>query len=102
MSEHVQSHGYKGYWLIWIILLVITVTMIFIGEAEMATAPQALMLLIGSAIKATLIIFYYMHMRFENMGLIMTVLVGIFLTSILMFVIPAYDGGYILEHSIFQ
>jgi caa(3)-type oxidase subunit IV len=102
MSEHVQSHGYKWYWLIWIVLLAVTVTMIFIGESEMATTGQALLLLIGSAIKATLIIFYYMHMRFENMGLVLTVLVGIFLTSILMFVIPAYDGGYILEHSIFQ
>lgn len=101
MSEHVQSHGYKGYWAIWVVLLVVTLSMIFIGEANMATAPQVLMLLIGSTIKATLIIFFYMHMRFENMGLILTVLVGIFLTSILMFAIPAYDGGHILEHSLF-
>ena len=38
-----------------------------------------------------------MHLKFEHMGLIMTVLVGLFVTAILMFVLPAYDGGHILE-----
>ena len=104
MSEHSQhSHqGYKGYWILWVVLLTLTVTMIFIGESSMATAPQALLLLVGSAIKASLIIFFYMHLRFERMSLILVVLVGIFLTSILMFVVPAYDGGNILDHRLFQ
>ena len=102
MSETIAAHGYKTYVIILGILLAVTLVMIFIGESSMAPAPQALLLLLGSAIKATLIIFYYMHMRFENFGLILTVLVGIFITSFLMFVIPAYDGAYILENSIFQ
>ena len=105
MAEHVQqagSHGYKGYWLIWIVLLTVTVTMIFIGESTIPQAYQAVMLLIGSSIKATLIIFIYMHLRFERFGLILIVLVGIFVTGILMFVIPAYDGGNILAHRWFQ
>lgn len=101
MAEHVEqagSHGYKGYWLIWIILLVVTVTMIVIGESSIPQAGQAVMLLIGSSIKATLIIFFYMHLRFERFGLVLIVLVGIFVTGILMFVIPAYDGTNILAH----
>jgi cytochrome c oxidase subunit IV len=76
--------------------------MIFIGESSIATAPQAALLLLGSAIKASLIIFFYMHLRFERMSLILVVLVGIFLTSVLMFVVPAYDGGNILDHRLFQ
>ena len=99
MSEH--SSSYKSYWILWIVLLAVTVTMIFIGESAMPHLPQALLLLVGSAIKATLIIFFYMHLRFENVGLILTVLVGIFVTSILMFVIPAYDGTQILENRLF-
>jgi caa(3)-type oxidase subunit IV len=102
MSEHAQSHSYKGYWILWVVLLTLTVTMIFIGESTIATGPQALLLLLGSAIKASLIIFFYMHLRFERMSLILVVMVGIFVTSILMFVIPAYDGGHILEHRLFQ
>ena len=101
MSEHAQ-HSYKGYWMLWVVLLVMTVTMIFIGESTMSTGPQALLLLLGSAIKASLIIFFYMHLRFERFNLMLVVLVGIFVTSILMFVVPAYDGGYILDHRLFR
>ena len=54
MSSHAESagsHSYKGYWILWVILLV---------------------------------------------------LIGIFLTGILMFVIPAYDGTNILEHRLYR
>ncbi|HSF17973.1 MAG TPA: cytochrome C oxidase subunit IV family protein [Vicinamibacteria bacterium] len=101
MSEHASS--YKSYWILWVVLLTVTVTMIFIGESQISQVPQTLMLLVGSAIKASLIIFFYMHLRFEKAGLMLVVLVGIFVTSILMFAIPAYDGGSnILPHRLFQ
>jgi cytochrome c oxidase subunit IV len=101
-AEAVASHGYKGYWILWVILLTVTTTMIFIGESQIPEPAQAIMLLIGSCIKAT-IIFFYMHLRFERMSLILTVLVGIFLTSILMFIIPAFDGSQnILIHRLYQ
>jgi cytochrome c oxidase subunit IV len=103
MSQAVGSHGYKGYALIWVILLMLTVTMVFIGESGMVEAPKALLLLIGSSIKATLIIFFYMHLRFERLNLILLVLVGIFVTGILMFAVPAYDGSAnILVHRLYQ
>jgi cytochrome c oxidase subunit IV len=105
MSTHAEaagSHGYKGYWILWVILLVLTVTMIVIGEADMSKVPQAALLLIGSSLKASLIIFYYMHLRLENRNLVLVVLIGIFLTGVLMFLIPAYDGTHILEHRLYQ
>ena len=105
MSTHAESagsHGYKGYWLLWIVLLLLTVTMIFIGESQLAQASQAILLLLGSSLKASLIIFFYMHLRLENRNLILLVLIGIFLTSILMFVVPAYDGTNILEHRLYR
>ena len=104
MSTHVESagsHGYKGYWILWIVLLMLTVTMIFIGESKMSDAPRVILLLLGSSLKASLIIFFYMHLRFENRNLILIVLIGIFLTSILMFLVPAYDGTQILHHRYF-
>jgi caa(3)-type oxidase subunit IV len=105
MSSHAESagsHSYKGYWILWVILLMLTVTMIFIGESSMSQIPQATMLLIGSSLKASLIIFYYMHLRLEKRNLVLLVLIGIFLTGILMFVIPAYDGTNILEHRLYR
>ena len=101
-AESVGSYGYKGYWLLWIVLLVLTVTMIFIGDSQLSKAPQAILLLLGASLKASLIIFFYMHLRFENRNLILVVLLGIFLTGILMFVVPAFDGTQILEHRLYQ
>ena len=105
MSTHAESgasHGYKGYWILWVVLLVLTVSMIFIGESKMAAVPHTILLLLGSSVKASLIIFFYMHLRFENRNLILVVLIGIFVTSVLMFLIPAYDGLNILQHRYFR
>ena len=95
------AHPYRGYWILWAVLLAVTLLMIAIEGAGLPAALAVLLLLFGSAIKATLIIFYYMHLRFEHLSLILTVLVGLFVTSILMFVLPAYDGFHILASRIF-
>lgn len=105
MSEHAESagsHGYKGYWILWAILLMLTVTMIVIGESDLPKVPHTLLLLIGSSVKASLIIFFYMHLRFENRNLILVVLIGIFVTGVLMFVVPAFDGTQILERRFYR
>ncbi len=94
-----SAHPYRGYWILWGVLLAVTLLMIAIEGASLPTALALSLVLFGSAIKATLIIFYYMHLKFEHMQLILTVLVGLFLTSILMFVLPAYDGLHILASS---
>ncbi len=105
MSEHPAESGkkvYLQYAKILAILGVLTVTMIFIGESALAQAPKVILLILGSSTKAALIIFYFMHLRFEHKGLVVTVLVGIFLTGVLMFLVPAYDGGYVLQHRLDQ
>jgi len=104
MAEHAEAGKkvYLQYAKILGVLAFLTVTMIFIGESGISQAPKVILLLIGSSIKATLIIFYFMHLKFERMGLILTVLVGIFVTSILMFVVPAYDGSQVLLRSLYK
>ena len=104
MAEHAESGKtvYLKFAKILGVLAVLTLSMIFISESGLAQAPKAVLLLLGSSIKATLIIFFFMHLRFEKMGLIMIVLVGIFVTSILMFVVPAYDGGQVLLKSLYK
>jgi caa(3)-type oxidase subunit IV len=104
MAEHAKSGKavYVQYAKILGVLAFLTVSMIFIGESGMSQGPKALLLLIGSSIKATLIIFFFMHLKFEKFGLILTVLVGIFVTSILMFVIPSYDAGQVLIRSLYK
>ena len=92
-----ESHGYGLYWVVWGVLLVLTFVMIFIGEANLGYVPKATLLLLGAAAKAALIIFYFMHMRWEKPTLAMIVLVGMFLTGSLMFALPAYDGSQIFQ-----
>lgn len=104
MADHAEAGKkvYLQYAKILGVLAFLTVSMIFIGESQMSQGPKAFLLLVGSSIKATLIIFYFMHLKFEKMGLILTVLIGIFVTSILMFIIPAYDGGQVLLRSLYK
>lgn len=96
-----ESHGYGLYWMVWGVLLVLTFVMIFIGEANLGYVAKAILLLLGAAAKASLIIFYFMHMRWEKPTLAMTVLVGMFLTGALMFALPAYDGSNVFQHLTF-
>ena len=104
MAKHAESGKtvYLKFAKILGVLVVLTLSMIFISESGLAQAPKAVLLLLGSSIKATLIIFYFMHLKFEKMNLILTVLIGIFVTSILMFVVPAYDGGQVLLRSLYK
>lgn len=104
MADHAESGKavYLKYAKILGVLAVLTVTMVFIGESGMTEGPKAALLLVGSSIKASLIIFFFMHLKFERFGLIMTVLVGIFVTSFLMFVIPSYDAGQVLIRSLYK
>ncbi len=87
-----QAHGYKTYWIIWAVLLVATLVMIAISESQIPRLAEALLLLAGSLTKATLILLYFMHLRFEKAGLILVVIVGILVTGLLMFALPAFDG----------
>lgn len=95
-----SAHPYRLYWILWAVLLTTTLLMIAIEGANLPAALAAVLLLLGSGVKAVLIIFHYMHLRFEHKTLILTVLVGLFATSILMFVLPAYDGFHILASSL--
>jgi len=97
-----DSHGYGIYWAIWGVLLVLTFMMIFIGEANLGYVAKAFLLLLGAAAKATLIIFYFMHLRLEKAGLAVIVMVGIFLTGTLMFALPAYDGSQIFQNLLYR
>ena len=96
-----ESHGYGIYWVVWGVLLVLTFVMIFVGEANLNAVTKAALLLVGAAAKASLIIFYFMHMRWEKPTLAMTVLVGMFLTGALMFALPAYDGSNVFQHLLY-
>ena len=97
-QSHEQEHPSPAKY----ILIATYLTLITIFEVAIyyVTALEDYFLwifLVLSALKFYYVAMFYMHLKFEHLGLIMTVLVGLFVTAILMFVLPAYDGGHILE-----
>lgn len=84
MSTSHASPTYKTYWVIWFILLALTVAMVFIGAKPI--------LIGGMLAKASLITLIYMHLVHEKKNLIWTVLLGIFLTSAVLVVLMIPDG----------
>ena len=79
MSTAHASPSYRTYWVIWSILLALTLAMVFIGAKPI--------LIGGMLAKASLITLVYMHLVHEKRNLIWTVLLGIFLTSAVLVVL---------------
>jgi len=86
MSEqHVDhaSHGYKGYWIAWGILLVLTLVMINIHSRAV--------LLAGIGLKSVIISLWFMHLKFEKKWLIASVAAG-FGFALLLFFLVHFDA----------
>lgn len=84
MTTTHASPTYKTYWVIWFILLALTVAMVFVGAKPI--------LIGGMLVKASLITLVYMHLVHEKKNLIWTVMLGIFLTSAVLVVLMIPDG----------
>ena len=89
--------SYKTYWYTWGVLLVLTLGMLLAGEAAISKVWIVALLLAGMLAKATLILANFMHLRFERVGLILTVVIGIVFTALALFFGIAPDGVRILH-----
>lgn len=94
-----KQTSYKVYWTVWFVLLILTVVMIFIGSASIARAVVVPLLLAAMLMKASLIGGYFMHLRFERLALVLTVVVGILFTAAALYFLIIPDGIRILKLS---
>jgi caa(3)-type oxidase subunit IV len=93
--QHVTS--YRTYFVIWMVLLALTVTMIL---AESAGLPRVLtvgIVLTAMVVKVVLIGGWYMHLRYERLSLVVAVVGGTMLTAAVMIALLAPDGVNILH-----
>jgi cytochrome c oxidase subunit IV len=80
-----QPHAaYQTYWLAWVSLLVITVAMVYSG--------RPFLLVTGMTAKAAIIGLWFMHLRYERLDLVLCVVVGIFATALVLFLLMVPDG----------
>src|ERR1051326_5880724 len=68
------AHSNKLYYMVWIWLLVLTLVEIFLGYKQFSVMVMLLTLIGLSVIKAGMILAYFMHLKFERMGLVLTLI----------------------------
>ena len=84
MSEGSGVSSYRAYWIAWLVLLLLTVSMVLLGAKPAMVG--------GMLAKAGIITLLYMHLVHEKKRLLWTVLLGIFLTSAVLVGLLIPDG----------
>jgi len=77
MSTHTEAEHFAGsnrlFMSIWIYLLLLTGFEVFLGYIHLPVVYMLVILMGASIIKAALIVAYFMHLRFERLNLILTI-----------------------------
>ncbi len=84
--------SYRGYWAIWIVLLVLTLVMIGIEALSLPKAVAVLLLAAAMMTKATLIAGWFMHLRSETRFIMWCLVLGTLITAAFMVFLLMPDG----------
>ena len=91
MTDATTSHA-RVYWITWGVLLAVTVVMLLADGASLPRTGLLAVMLGAMAVKATLIAGNFMHLRQERLGLVLTVIVGLFIVALVLFALIAPDA----------
>jgi caa(3)-type oxidase subunit IV len=94
---HTHAVNLRTYWITWGVLLCITVMMLVLDGAAIARTPFLAIMLGAMAVKATLIAGNFMHLRQERLEIVATVVIGLFVFGLLLYVLIAPDAARIHE-----
>jgi cytochrome c oxidase subunit 4 len=89
MSAHSEEHagaGTKLYLVVWSGLLGLTAVEVFLAYLQMSPVPMLTLLMGLSIVKAALIMAYFMHLRFERLRLVLTLVPALVIAISLLFV----------------
>src|ERR1700745_3152785 len=78
MSAHAEPHEHfagsnKLFISVWVWLLLLTGLEVFLGYVQLPVIYMLVILMGASIIKAALIVAYFMHLRFERLNLVLTI-----------------------------
>jgi len=70
MSEHSHSEehhvtGYKIYFIVWVILMILTATTVYVSYLDFGTLNIVIAMVVAS-IKAAAVALFFMHLKFED------------------------------------
>ncbi|MCS7229410.1 MAG: cytochrome C oxidase subunit IV family protein [Candidatus Kryptonium sp.] len=95
MSETIHQSSKKVYWRVWFQLLAITIVEILVAFLPISHSLMALLFTIMALMKAVLIAGYFMHLKFEKIGFIYSIVLPlIILVALAAALIP--DGSVAL------
>jgi caa(3)-type oxidase subunit IV len=100
MSDSHRTVRYTLYWIVWGVLLMVTIGMMVTGSAMIPRGLLVGVLLLAMLVKASLIGGYFMHLRFERPALIVAVAAGLLATSAVLFLLIASDGVRMLTSGV--
>ena len=91
MSAHAESHDrFAGtnrlFVSIWVWLLALTGFEVFLGYIRLPVMYMLVILMGASIIKAALIVAYFMHLRFERVNLVLTIVPAVVIAICLLLV----------------
>jgi cytochrome c oxidase subunit 4 len=91
MSAHAETHEHfagsnKLFTFVWIWLLALTGFEVFLGYIHLPVVYMLVILMGASIIKAALIVAYFMHLRFERLNLILTIVPAVVICICLLMV----------------
>jgi len=88
--EPVEEVHFAGsnrlFMMVWIWLLVLTAFEVFLGYVQLPVVYMLVILMGASIIKAALIVAYFMHLRFERLNLILTIVPAVVICICLLLV----------------
>ena len=80
------------HWVTWAALLGLTVLMLWADHAAMARAVFLTVVIGAMVVKATMIAGRFMHLAQEQRALVATVVIGLFVTALVLFVLIVPDA----------
>ena len=84
--EHTHQHGSRKLFLyVWFWLLALTGVEVFLAYERLGVKLMLTLLMGLSIIKASLIISYFMHLRFEKRSLVLTLMPAMVFVIVLLF-----------------
>jgi caa(3)-type oxidase subunit IV len=84
----------RTYWVTWAVLLVFTLLMLWADGASQSIPRLAFVIFMLAAmlVKASLIAANFMHLGQERVSLVMTVVIGLFVTGLVLWALIAPDA----------
>ena len=91
MSEHADTDVHfdgsnKLFFSVWIWLLLLTGFEVFLGYIQLPVTYMLVILMGASIVKAALIVAYFMHLRFERLNLVLTIVPAVVICICLLLV----------------